>query len=80
MLLCKEVAMRPLRRLMAQLEFGPLLEFGNNLAPGRRERGPAAVGPITAEDVLAGMAVAKPSAVLHLPRYLSWSEKYGQTG
>jgi katanin p60 ATPase-containing subunit A1 len=79
MLLCKEMAMRPLRRLMAQLECGSLLEYGN-LAPGKRERGPAAVGPITAEDVAGGMAVTKPSAVLHLQRYISWSDQYGQTG
>ena len=129
MLLCKEMAMRPLRRLMAQLECGetnliddptaesaalsesakqtrratarfrtqlsfcfhnslglaplcqgPLLEYGNALVPGRRERGPAAVGAITAEDVTTAMTVTKPSAVLHLKRYVSWSEQYGQTG
>ena len=80
MLLCKEMAMRPLRRLMAQLECGPLLEYGNALGPPKRERGPAAVGPITSEDVAAGMAVTKPSAMLHLQRYVTWSEKYGQTG
>ena len=31
-------------------------------------------------DVAAAMAVTKPSAVLHLQRYVSWSDQYGQTG
>jgi len=43
-------------------------------------RGPAAVGAITAADVRAGQAVTKPSALLHLTRYQTWSDQYGQTG
>jgi hypothetical protein len=35
--------MRPLRRLMAQLECAPLLQYGNALAPPRASQGPAAM-------------------------------------
>jgi len=38
------------------------------------------VGAITAADVRAGQAVTKPSALLHLTRYQTWSDQYGQTG
>jgi katanin p60 ATPase-containing subunit A1 len=70
--LCKEMAMRPLRRLMASLDGG---------AGGRGRAGSTpSVGAITVEDARAAREVTKPSAVLNLPRYLEWSERYGEVG
>ena len=66
--LCKEMAMRPLRRLMARLE-----------GEGRRapRAAPVSVGSITEEDARLAMEVTKPSAVLHLSRYEDWCEQFG---
>ena len=70
--LCKEMAMRPLRRLMATLDGG---------AGGRGRAGSTpTVGAITVEDARAAREVTKPSAVLNLPMYLEWSERYGEVG
>jgi katanin p60 ATPase-containing subunit A1 len=66
--LCKEMAMRPLRRLMERLE-----------GEGRRapRAAPPSVGSITEEDARAAMEVTKPSAVLHLSRYEDWCAQFG---
>ena len=63
--LCKEVAMRPLRR-----------PSPSNLAISRRAA-PVSVGSITEEDARLAMEVTKPSAVLHLSRYEDWCEQFG---
>jgi katanin p60 ATPase-containing subunit A1 len=69
-ILCKEIAMRPLRRLVAELD------LGRRKPPiGVRE-----IGPITAEDVRLGLAVTKPSAANQLERHRQWSERFGQNG
>ena len=66
--LCKEMAMRPLRRLMERLE------GEGRLAP---RAAPPSVGSITEEDARAAIDVTKPSAVLHLSRYEDWCAQFG---
>ena len=65
--------MRPLRRLMSQLEYGSLPPA----ITGRNKE--AAIGPITVEDVEAAKNATKPSAVLHLDRYEKWTSIYGSS-
>ena len=60
--LCKEMAMAPLRRLVASLDAGAA-----NSARGKAEA--SAIGPITAEDVRNALATAKPSAANQLERH-----------
>lgn len=71
--LCKEMAMAPLRRLVASLDAGAA-----NSARGKAEA--SAIGPITAEDVRNALATAKPSAANQLERHERWSAQFGQTG
>ena len=52
---------------------------GGRGAAGRDPR-PSDVGPITEEDVKKAIEVTKPSAALHLRRYVEWSEKFGERG
>ncbi|KAG2495460.1 hypothetical protein HYH03_006405 [Edaphochlamys debaryana] len=64
----KEAAMRPLRRLMAQLELdGPV---DPNLK--------VELEPVTAEDARAALEVTKPSARLHEDKYKRFNDEYGQ--
>jgi katanin p60 ATPase-containing subunit A1 len=71
--LCKEMAMAPLRRLVASLDAGA--------ANSSRVKAEAsAIGPITAEDVRNALATAKPSAANQLERHERWSAQFGQTG
>jgi katanin p60 ATPase-containing subunit A1 len=87
MLLCKEMAMRPLRRAMAATaeddDDGAGAGAGGARARARaRARAPTTpttprVGAITREDATRAREVSKPSAALHLQRYADWSEKYG---
>jgi katanin p60 ATPase-containing subunit A1 len=71
--LCKEMAMAPLRRLVASLDAGAA-----NSARVKAEA--SAIGPITAEDVRNALATAKPSAANQLERHERWSAQFGQTG
>ena len=71
--LCKEMAMAPLRRLVASLDAGAA-----NSARGKAEA--SAIGPITADDVRNALATAKPSAANQLERHERWSAQFGQTG
>ena len=72
--LCKEMAMAPLRRLVAALETGDV--------PARVDARveASAIGPITAEDVRTALATTKPSAANQLERHARWSAQFGQTG
>ena len=63
--------MRPLRRLSATLDGGAGTGTRGIHANGGRHHGRGREGR---EEV------TKPSAVLHLPRYLEWSERYGEVG
>jgi SpoVK/Ycf46/Vps4 family AAA+-type ATPase len=69
--LCKECAMRPLRRLMAKLD--------DDLEPrDGMEEEVAAMGAITEEDVSGALREAKPShAAAHSRRYETWTESHG---
>ncbi|XP_062094573.1 uncharacterized protein LOC133800591 isoform X1 [Humulus lupulus] len=67
-LLCKEAAMQPLRRLMAQLEDKPEVVPEDELPK---------VGPITHEDIEAALKNTRPSAHLHAHRYEKFNSDYG---
>jgi len=69
--LCKEIAMAPLRRLVASLD----ARAANSVKAEA-----SAIGPITAEDVRNALATAKPSAANQLERHERWSAQFGQTG
>ena len=66
-IVCKEAAMRPLRRVMAELE----------------KRDPACadplpeLGPITSDDVLIALKTTRPSAHLSAARYTQFDNDYG---
>ncbi|XP_057419744.1 uncharacterized protein LOC130713932 [Lotus japonicus] len=67
-LLCKEVAMQPLRRLMSQLE------QREDLVP---EEELPKVGPIRPEDIQAALKNTRPSAHLHAHKYDKFNADYG---
>ncbi|GMY37920.1 katanin p60 ATPase-containing subunit A-like 2 isoform X1 [Fagus crenata] len=67
-LLCKEVAMQPLRRVMA------LLEKREELVP---EDELPKVGPIRPEDIETALKNTRPSAHLHVHRYEKFNADYG---
>lgn len=66
-LLCKEVAMQPLRRLMVSLE-------DQDVVP---EEELPKVGPIMHEDIEVALRNTRPSAHLHAHRYEKFNEDYG---
>ncbi|XP_074269590.1 uncharacterized protein LOC141592713 isoform X2 [Silene latifolia] len=67
-LVCKEAAMRPLRRVMAILEQKQELVPEEELPP---------VGPITSEDIELALKNTRPSAHLVAHRYDKFNEDYG---
>ncbi|KAL9242078.1 hypothetical protein vseg_016115 [Gypsophila vaccaria] len=67
-LVCKEAAMRPLRRLMAVLEQKEEVVPENELPP---------IGPITPEDIELALKNTRPSAHLVAHRYEKFNEDYG---
>lgn len=69
--LCKEIAMRPVRRLVKQLDC-----MGKQSAP---RRGLDAVGHITQDDIDASVAITKPSAANEMDRHKAWSDRFGQS-
>jgi katanin p60 ATPase-containing subunit A1 len=84
-LLCKEAAMRPVRRLMEKLE---ALEEAqqSHPRPGGRAGAVAAsvvgtdvvkLDKVTNEDVRAAIAVTKPSARLMGSKYEAWQAEFG---
>ena len=73
--LCKEVAMRPLRRLMARLDDvdGPPESGDADDAAAA-----AAVGPVTAEDVAGALAQSRSTHTrTHARRYEEWTRSFG---
>ena len=70
-LVCKEAAMRPLRRLMERIE----------MRPGDGE-GDAAVrlDPITVDDLRAALGTTKPTGLVHAALFQDFAERYGQVG
>ncbi|KAK9707027.1 hypothetical protein RND81_07G168200 [Saponaria officinalis] len=67
-LVCKEAAMRPLRRLMADLEQKQEVVPEEELPP---------IGPITPEDIELALKNTRPSAHLVAHRYEKFNEDYG---
>ncbi|XP_031742919.1 katanin p60 ATPase-containing subunit A-like 2, partial [Cucumis sativus] len=75
-LVCKEAAMQPLRRLMAQLEEqqNELPEDQQGVVP---EEELPKIGPITASDIQTALRNTRPSAHLDAPRYEKFNADYG---
>lgn len=66
-IVCKEAAMRPLRRLMSLLE-----------ADGRRtDEDLPEMGPVTRDDVEVALKTTRPSAHLLAARYQKFNDDYG---
>nr|ATB19851.1 putative ATCCP1 [Hesperocyparis macrocarpa] len=68
-LVCKEAAMRPLRRLMVKLEESNATQLPEEELPS--------VGPVTCDDVTVALKVTRPSAHLLAPRYQNFNDEYG---
>eukprot|EP00252_Welwitschia_mirabilis_P016079 TRINITY_DN35568_c0_g1_i1.p1 TRINITY_DN35568_c0_g1~~TRINITY_DN35568_c0_g1_i1.p1 ORF type:complete len:396 (+),score=68.55 TRINITY_DN35568_c0_g1_i1:200-1387(+) len=68
-LVCKEAAMRPLRRLMAVLEENNAVQTPDEDLPN--------MGPITSHDIMAALRITRPSAHLSEARYQKFNEEYG---
>lgn len=66
-LLCKECAMRPLRRVMARLE------SGEDTRPDDEVR----LDPVTQDDVMKALETTRPSAHLFADRYPKWAKEFG---
>lgn len=75
-LVCKEAAMQPLRRLMAQLEEQQKEPPGDQQGVVSEEDLPK-VGPITASDIEIALRNTRPSAHLDAPRYEKFNADYG---
>ena len=85
-LVCKEAAMRPVRRLMQSLEELEVTEehVRRHIQDGRRAKNPADITPeelglepTSQEDVQASLAATKPSARLYEKQYLDWAAEFG---
>ena len=72
--LCKEAAMRPLRRLMARLDDVDGDGGGGSVSDAER----ATVGPVTAEDVAGALAQSRSTHTqTHARRYEEWTRSFG---
>ena len=72
--LCKETAMRPLRRLMARLDDVDGDGGGGSVSDAER----ATVGPVTAEDVAGALAQSRSTHThTHARRYEEWTRSFG---
>ena len=68
-LVAKEAAMRPLRRLLSTLELdGP-----------RSNRAPPQPGPVSPDDLAAALAATKPTVQAYAERYTQWESEFGST-
>ena len=77
MLLCKESAMRPLRRLMDRLMTNA--DDDSELDSGATDDGgEVRVGEITREDVAGALAATRPTQTdAHARRYEEWTRSFG---
>jgi katanin p60 ATPase-containing subunit A1 len=72
--LCKEAAMRPLRRLMARLDDVDGDGGGGSVSDAEK----ATVGPVTAEDVAGALAQSRSTHTqTHARRYEEWTRSFG---
>ena len=73
-LIVKEAAMRPLRRMMQQLD------DLSNASPDRTSDSlMAKMGPITVDDLDAAMKCTKPSTGFKVEMYVKWNEEFGSS-
>ena len=70
-LVCKEAAMRPLRRLMDTIEASPTPRT-NDVA--------VKLAPVTADDLRAALHDTKPTGLVHAALFKDFAERYGQIG
>lgn len=70
-LVCKEAAMRPLRRLMDKIEAAP--------SPGT-QNSTVKLAPVTADDLRAALHDTKPTGLVHAALFRDFAERYGQIG
>jgi SpoVK/Ycf46/Vps4 family AAA+-type ATPase len=79
LLLCKEAAMRPVRKLMNKLSSTIVADGDNgngNNAASIDSR--IKIDPVTMNDVYAALKCCKPSANLpFLQKYVDWQSQYG---
>lgn len=70
MLLCKEGAMRPLRRLMERLN--------DDLEPAGFGDDEVTVGEITGDDIVGALSATRPTQTeAHARRYVEWTKSFG---
>ena len=70
MLLCKEGAMRPLRRLMDRLN--------DDLEPAGFGADEVTVGEITGDDIVGALSATRPTQTeAHAKRYVEWTNSFG---
>ena len=68
-LVAKEAAMRPLRRLLATLDL-------DSQQRDPRSR-PPPLGPVDAEDLAAALSATKPTVAAHAEKYAEWARDFG---
>lgn len=68
-LVCKEAAMRPLRRLMTVLEENDAAELPEEDLPS--------IGPVISDDIIVALKITRPSAHLNENRYQKFNDEYG---
>ena len=66
-LVCKEAAMRPLRRLLSQIE----MQQHDLHAP------PPQPGPVLSDDVEAALGAVRPTVAAQAQRYIEWEREFG---
>jgi katanin p60 ATPase-containing subunit A1 len=82
-LVCKEAAMKPLRRIMKDLDVVSEKEDLSKPSNWHRVADPAKtpqLGPVTKEDITEAIQTTKASAkVVNNEKYFKWMENYGST-
>ena len=75
-LLCKEAAMRPVRRLMDKLE---ALESAPKASSGYGSADAIRIDPVSNDDMQAALAVTRPSARMYASKYVTWQAEFAST-
>ena len=70
-LVCKEAAMRPLRRLMERIELN---------SDASNDNAGVKLDPITVDDLRAALSTTKPTGLVHSALFEDFAERYGQVG
>jgi katanin p60 ATPase-containing subunit A1 len=82
-IVCKEAAMRPLRRIMASLEKREQQETHHSQEEDKEQQQEGdnlelpPIGPITFDDVMVALNTTRPSAHLQVARYTQFDIDYG---